>query len=314
VETLPYDRGTFLDELCRSFELTVQPKLIRSNTNLIYDCGDSILRLTPNSFRSADEVARELHWMEFVGSRTTGVVHIIGDDPVSTRQFSVGEESFTAARLERIDGKPVEQEQWNASHFEQLGQLTGLLHRIGQDYSPPENVALVEWDKIPEACLARQLPDDDRCLPRLNKAALEYMGAMPCATARYGPIHYDIHAGNYLLTPDGRLILFDFENSCRGHYINDIAVVLYYARLHRFTDDDADFAGTFLESYWTGYKTEYPVPHDEAHSIPWLLMNRGLMVYGYLRKIWPNELDDEQAAFANRVEDGIASDREELGI
>ncbi|MGB0582037.1 MAG: phosphotransferase enzyme family protein [Limisphaerales bacterium] len=173
---MKYDGGPFLDDLCRTLELVSSPKLIRSNTNLIYDCGDSILRLTPNSFRSEDEVRRELHWMAFVGGRTSDVVHLIGE---GTRQFVHRDESFTAAVLEKIEGKPVEKDQWNASHFEQLGRLTGMMHRIGQDYSPSTDVDLTHWNEIPEADLVKHLPDDDRELPHLSRLATEYLNAMP---------------------------------------------------------------------------------------------------------------------------------------
>ena len=309
-----YDSGPFLEDLRSTFELDCAPKLIRSNTNLIYDCGNLILRLTPNSFRSADEVRRELHWMAFVGSKTEDVVHLIGDGPADTQQFMRGEESFTVAKLEKIHGEPVAKEQWNSDHFERLGKLTGMMHRIGQEYAPSKDVALTEWDEIPEADLARHLPDDERELPRLNQAASSYLGQMPREAGSYGPIHYDIHAGNYLLTSDDRLVLFDFENSCRGHHINDIAVVLYYARLNPLSAGITNFASLFLEAFWRGYETEYAIPQEEVLNIPWLLLNRGLLVYAYVLKIWPGELDEEQSKIAGRIDDLIRHDRTKLNL
>lgn len=75
-----YGDGEFVAELGRSLGLSTSPRLIRSNTNLVYDCGDLILRLTPNSFRSAEEVERELHWLRFVASHTDDVVHLSEDE------------------------------------------------------------------------------------------------------------------------------------------------------------------------------------------------------------------------------------------
>lgn len=73
----------------------------------------------------------------------------------------------------------------------------------------------------------------------------------------------------YLLTEDGRMILLDFENSCRAHYINDIAVALYYARLHKFSNADKAFNDAHLAAFLKGYETEYAVPADELVHIPW---------------------------------------------
>ncbi len=222
-----YGKGPFLEHLTRVFALQSEPKLIRHNTNLIFDCGDQIIRLTPNAFRSADDVNRELHWMTFVGKHTDRVVRVLGPDATITRQVEFGGESFTATLLQKIEGQPIGKDAWNATHFEQVGQLTCLLHRLGQEYRPGPEVALLSWDRSPEACLAHDLPADERELPRLNQAVYEYMAAMPKPESHFGPIHYDIHPGNYLDTPTGQLALFDFENSCLGHYINDVAVALY---------------------------------------------------------------------------------------
>ena len=310
-----YGEGAFFIHLCEDLGLAGSPQLIRHNTNLIYDCGEFIVRLTPNSFRSREEVLRELHWMQFVGSRTPDVVSVIGESATDTRQFMFEGEHFTVTLLEKIIGKPITAEQWNASHFERLGALTGFLHKVGQEYRAPNDEAeLTEWDSTPEACLAHELPEDERALPDLNQRVFDHMAAMPRDPARYGPIHYDIHPGNYLITADNRLVLFDFENSCRGHYINDIAVVLYYSRIHKLSTVDEGFNRDFLEAFWKGYTTAYHVPEEDIEHIPWLLLNRSLIVLGYLYKIWPGEKTEEQEHYIARVDRSIEDARANLQL
>ena len=309
-----YGSGAFFESLCDCLGLHGRPELIRHNTNLIYDGGEFVVRLTPNSFRPREEVERELHWMKYVATRTPDVVQLYGDDRELTRQFEFDGEEFTVTMLEKIIGEPIGAESWNGAHFERLGRLTGFMHRIGQDYQAPAGFELTEWDATPDASLADHLPDDDRDLSGLSDLVLEHMAAMPRGLGSYGPIHYDIHSGNYLITPAGRMVLFDFENSCCGHYINDIAVVLYYARLHKLSELDDDFDARFLAAFWKGYAGEYPVPEDQVEHIPWLLLNRGLIVYGYVLKIWPGELDDEQRFYLGRIEESISRAREALAL
>ena len=309
-----YGNGPFLDHLSLSLDLPSPPRLIRWNTNLIYDCGESIIRLTPNAFRPRDDVLRELHWLRYVGRETRNVVRVLSVPDAPPAQLEFADEHFTVTFLEKIDGTPVSEGQWGPPHFERLGALAGFMHRIGRKYDPPEECDLHHWDRIPEACLAHGLPDDDRNLPDLNRRVFDHMAAMPRREESYGPIHYDIHAGNYLITGKGRIVLFDFENSCRGHHINDIAVALYYAGLHQFSEGSEEFNESFLSSFWNGYENEHAVPHDETDDIPWLLLNRSLIVYGYLLKIWPGARTDEQEAHVQRVERSIVIARSQLEI
>lgn len=313
-KALYYGQGPFFDHLCNAMDLPGEPDLIRNNTNLIYDCGEFILRLTPNAFRSREEVERELHWLRFVGSQTEDVVQVYDDHSAHAQQIDFDDEHFTATVLEKIIGEPVNEAQWNEPHFERIGQLTGFLHRIGEAYVAPSGRELTEWDHVPENCLSTHLPDDQRQLPQLSTQAFDYMTAMKRHDQSYGPIHYDIHAGNYLITADDRLVLFDFENSCRGHHINDIAVALYYAMLHQLTTEPDGFDETFMPAFWIGYQREREIPEREIEHIPWLLLNRALIVYGYLFKIWPDEQDETQQAFVQRVEDGIERLRAVLNI
>ncbi len=311
---MAYGDGPFFDALCRELALPDATKLIRSNTNLIYDCGPTVVRLTPDAFRPVEEVLKELHWLRFVQQHTGDVVQVVADDGAETERFTFDGELFTVTRFERIEGQPITREQWNDQHFEQVGELTGFLHRIAEDYKPEAPVDLSHWDEVPDTTLVQYLPDDDRGLTQLNQTVCDYMAAMPRPPKRYGPIHYDIHAGNYLMTSTGRMVLLDFENSCRGHYINDIAVACYYACLHEFSGDDKDFDKRFMIPFWRGYERRYTQPTDDLDSLPWLVLNRSLIVYGYLFKIWPNERTAEQEAFVERVEQSVERARAKLGL
>ena len=75
-----YGQGVFLELLGKFLNIDTELKLLRHNTNLIYDAGDLVVRLTPNSFRPRVDVIRELHWMLFLQKYTDNVVKVFGDD------------------------------------------------------------------------------------------------------------------------------------------------------------------------------------------------------------------------------------------
>ena len=142
----------------------------------------------------------------------------------------------------------------------------------------------------------------------------DHLAALPRHPGTYGPIHCDLHAGNYLLTADRRLVLFDFENSCRAHYLNDIAVTFYYARLHKLTSDRAGFQTPFFEAFWAGYAGEYAIPEAELAALPWFVLNRSLIVYGYVLKLWPEPRTEAQEEHFRRIERSVEAARGELGL
>ncbi|MEM8783424.1 MAG: phosphotransferase [Planctomycetota bacterium] len=309
-----YGRGEFLESLRAQLGLDSAPTLIRHNTNLIYDGGTYVIRLTPNSFRAADEVARELAWLGFVSRQTPAVVRLLDSFSPNPRQLEFHGEAFTVTVFEKVDGVPIPDEHWNEDHFQRLGALTGFLHRVSQRYVAPPGQELLAWDASPEASLSRNLPDDDRALPALVERTFEWLNRLPRAPETYGPIHYDIHQGNYLLAADGRIVLFDFENACLGHHLDDIAVAMFYARQHALSRNSANFDDTFLTAFWCGYKTQRPIPTQGLEQLPWFLLNRGLIVYAYLLKIWPSERNDAQRRYLELVEQGIAHERRVLGL
>ena len=309
-----YGEGEFAQRLSETLAIEEPPQLIRHYTNLIYDCGHFVIRLTPNSFRPRDGVIRELHWLLDVGSQSESIVQLFGDEPTNPRQFEFEAEHFTVTLFEKIDGEPINEAQWNSDHFQRLGRLTGWLHRTGMGYVAPSGWELLAWDDAPEESSADYLPDDHRQLARLNRKVAEHVGNLTNSPSSYGPIHFDIHQGNYLLTSDNRLVLFDFENSCLGHHINDIAMVLFYAKTSKLTDASEDFEEQFMKAFWSGYELEYPVPEEEIEQIQWFMLNRAILLCGYLRKIWPGELTEEQTQYVERVDNAVEGMRQRLSL
>jgi len=296
-----YGDGPFVHHLCESLKIGPTPKLIRYYTNLIYDCGDFVIRLTPNSFRPRKDVIRELHWLSYVASQTQDVVQVLDDDPTRLKQFEFESEEFTVTFLKKIDGCEIGAEQWNAGHFTRLGKLAGFMHRVGMSYRAPPGWELLDWDDAPESDFVKHIPNEDSHLVKLNQDVLKHIVDVPRYEDSFGPIHFDIHQGNYLLTKNDRLVLLDFENSCLGHHINDIAMVLFYAKINKITDQSESFVEQFLEVFWRGYEGEYTVPESEIKEIPWFMMCRAIGLFGYLHHIFPADRNEEQNQYVERV-------------
>lgn len=290
---------------------TAQARLIRSNTNLIYSCGNFIIRLTPASVRTKLQIESELAWLIYLGEKGSPVVRLLSGQEVIT--IEVEGHKFLGVIFARIKGRKVEAKDWNGNHFERLGQLSGQLHRLGQEYQWTGDYGYQHWNEIPEF---HNYPKLDEAFPwgiELHTAVVSKMMTLPAKAANYGLIHYDIHHGNYLLLEDGNLVLFDFELCCQSWYIHDVATVLYYACTHPQSQAFVNFQAHFLEHFWLGYRMEFPIPSVEEQAyVPIFLLYRDLMVYGYLLDIWGGKsLTKQQEQYLKRMKRSIA-DRKEI--
>lgn len=284
---------------------TAHATLIRSNTNLIYDCGTAIIRLTPATVRTRLDIASELAWLAYLREEGAPVVELISDSEPIT--LNIDAFTFWGVIFTKIQGRKVEAKDWNAAHFARLGQLTGLLHRLGRAYQWTKPFNYRPWDKIPEF---ENFPKLAQTIPggvELHQAVVAHIKNLPTNPSNYGLVHYDIHHGNYLLQADGSLVLFDFELCCQTWYVYDVAIVLYYAANHLENLAKVNFLNDFLENFWSGYTQEYQKPSKEERAfIPTFLLYRDLMVYSYVLDIWDRrKLTEQQRSYMEHMEQSI---------
>lgn len=295
-----------LETILKPFQINVQAaQLIRSNTNLVYDCGDRILRLTPATIRDQAEVQAEIAWLQFLERAGMSVVQVLGNGEIIS--VILEKETFWAVCFKKIHGTKVSVSAWNESHFERLGHLLGLLHKHGKDYSPPSHLSYRHWDEIPEFQSFKHFPQDERQLRVLHDEVVRQINTIPQHASNYGLIHYDVHHGNYLIVDEQEIVLFDFELCCQSWYIHDVAIVLYYACSHAGSKQYGSFPNFFLSHFWGAYEKHHAVSELEKEKIPLFLLYRDLMVHGYLLQIWGNKaLSLQEQAYKARVESSIA--------
>ena len=315
--SIKYDQVEILKTACLAFNIDYhKAKLIRYYSNLVYDCGDSILRLTHSKDNSEAGIIAELAFMQFLTKKGLPVVKVIlSKEGILTEKINLNNGYLTVACFEKIVGHKVNKEIWQGSHFEELGKLTGSLHKYGIEYQQKTVLAYKPWHEIAKSRIAEHLPQDERKLVGLHQQLVKKFHSYPMTTANYGLTHYDIHFGNYLFrNQDNQLILFDFEMLCYNWFVNDIAVVLYYA-LYLIRDRKSiDFQTHFLNHFWKGYESVFTIADSEKEKIPIFLLYRDLLVYSFLHKIWEGkELTRQDLQYKKKLEKSISTRRTIIG-
>ena len=114
-----------------------------------------------------------------------------------------------------------------------------------------------------------------------------YLRALPKTAESYGLIHQDAHAGNFFVH-EGQITLFDFADACYGYFINDIAMVLFYA----LTQAEAELKMTrlhlalhFFQQFWQGYRSaEFNLDPVWLKELPYFFKLREMDLYAVIER------------------------------
>src|SRR5690606_37759569 len=109
------------------------------------------------------------------------------------------------------------------------GRTLGQLHRLSTSYSPSKpEWTRGTWDAPQAINYDAWLKNFDAEVHAKFMENLATIRALPRNKQNYGLIHQDAHTGN-LFVNDGKITLFDFADCCQGYFVNDVAMVLFYA-------------------------------------------------------------------------------------
>lgn len=292
-------------------------RLIKGDSNLIYDCSDSILRISYSGIRTVSDVEAEIEWLRFLHRKGLSVVRLLPSLNGRLREVIEGRDGyFTAVLFEKIAGSKVEKTTWNITHFEKLGRLTGKLHNANSAYRKRQStVGLKHWHELVECGYVELLPDDERGLRQLNEGLMQQFQTYGTSPETYGRIHNDIHQENYLLTgPKNKIVLFDFEVACRSWYVYEISTALYYACLINRKRNDTDFERLFLSNFLIGYRTVRNLPPVDFEMVLLFMLYRDIFLLGYMVAMWQyRERPESVISYLKLIDQSITTRRNRLG-
>jgi len=306
-----------LKEICGKFGLPPEnASLIKEDSNLIYDCGESILRISHSAIRGREVILTELEWMQYLLSKEVSVVGIIPSQGGHLLESVEGASCyFTAVLFVKVIGSKISKPTWKEPLFIELGCLAGRIHRVSKHYPREKRQKFQHWDELIEFGYFSFLPEDDREFKQLYQRLVAEFNGYPRSEENYGLIHNDIHYGNYLLTGAGnKVVLFDFEVACRSWYMYEISTVLYYASQVKGQRNNPDFEQLFLASFSEGYRRERSLGPIDFEVILKFMLYRDLFLIGYVNSIWrQGVMTEPRLNLIDSMEASVAVRRQRLG-
>ena len=234
------------------------------------------LRINVNSNRTTENLNAEIFWISSIQS-------VKVPKPVLNREgsaVSYGWHEATSRRLASVlytwlEGEEPGDEPTEDQLFA-LGAAMAKLHLESTDLVLPHGCELTDYTDVfwgaPNLLTGpvSKLTADEQAkvadvLARVSSALVELRG-----DSRLQPIHADLHPWN-VMWHQGKLAVFDFDDSGLGFPIQDLMTSLYY--LDTPEQDAALLAG---------YASVAPVPEHTPEQRQLLMLQRRLLLLNYL--------------------------------
>lgn len=265
-------QDTHLALLAQPYGLTAGDlEFLRSSQNHVYlgrRGGEKIiLRVSKGRHRTQSDVEAELAWVDFLATRGVNVCK-----PVPTLNgeaclsLCLEGESYVVTCFEHAPGRKITPQDIAPPIYEKLGGVLAQMHTHTLDL-PADHVAQGRGHWRESRSLREDVAGSPGCLSSEFCASvvdlIDKLRALPTDPKNYGLIHADACLGNCFLDGE-KLWIFDFDNSEKGHLVQDFATILYdsiYCRvLNKFADAGLnDRMAPLWTGLWKGYSKAGPL-------------------------------------------------------
>lgn len=307
-------------EACKKYGIrTDELSFIGGFQNFVYeyqrDTKAYILRFTPSSLRTSEQVEGELEWILYLSDNGVAVSRPIYS--AQGRLFEIvhsGSSIFIVTSFEKAPGKRSNYPEClnDVNLFENCGRVTGQMHRLTKTFKPVNRRH--EWHQnyyLMNA--ANYIPPAQALVLESCKSLISSLMNLRQDKEAYVLIHGDINVGNFMVNHN-LITLFDFDECQYSWYVEDIAIQLYYM-VYVYGDDNIQErklqCQLFMEHFMKGYLQESHISDYWLKQIPSFLRLREIIVYtGMYRSFDMSNLNDWTKDFLSqskaRIENGIS--------
>lgn len=242
--------------------------------------GAFILRIGHSQRRTPDLIHGEVDWINYLAAGGATVARAIlsaSGNLVEAVDDGQGDQFLCTAFI-KAPGGEVRREQINERLFTNYGRLIGRMHALARHYLP-SNPAWKRpaWNDPSQMYVDKTLPVQYTLVHKKYQILKERLFALPKDAKSFGMIHQDAHPGNFFVDDDYTITLFDFDDCVYGHFIYDIAMVLFYTSM--WEKDPAEFTGRFMPVFLSGYRQENRLPAYWITELPYFLKLREMDLF-----------------------------------
>ncbi len=254
--------------------------------NVRRDGNEYILRIGHSSRRRADLIQGEAEFINHLRGGGLSVPQVLpSTNHLLVEKIEAQDGSwFLATLFEKAPGHPPTGGEWCAALYQSMGQFMGRLHTLSKDFQPSlpryQRFSIAEDFVAMEKAGRQYLPEEDQPVIQAYLDTVAAIQQLPQDRDSYGLCHIDFHGGNFFITDEGVITLFDFDDCQYAWFVYDIAMALFYAISNDCTGEtELKEAETFLAAFWSGYAAEHNLASFWLEHIPLFTRLREIDLY-----------------------------------
>ena len=244
-----------------------------------------ILRISHSIRRPGELIRAELDWIDYLHRGGVGVskpFRSVEGNWVESLEDGKGG-FFQTAAFEKARGEPHRGPEWPEELLWEYGNQIGRMHRLATNYRPSNPAwKRPNWNDPLHHQVQAFIPEGEVEIRQLFRDTVQQISQLPVEKNAYGLIHQDPHQGNFFVDGDGKITFFDFDDSSYSWFVEDIALVLFYAVMGQ--EDPSGFTEFFLKGFLPGYFAAYPLELKWFQEIPTFLKMRELDLYAVIHR------------------------------
>lgn len=259
--------------------------------------GRFILRIGHSERRSPELIHGEVDWINFLAEHGAPVARaILSAEGNLVEAIPDGHGSeFLCTAFVHATGGPISRAQTNDSVYRNYGRLLGRMHALAKTYQVSNPAwKRYDWDSSENNTAEKQIPASDTTILEKYRATLAHLRKLPRNTDGFGMIHQDAHPGNFFVDEQLNLTLFDFDDCVYGHFIYDIAMVLFYTS--NGEADPAAYTARFMPVFLEGYREENRLDPSWLAELPYFMKLREIDLFAAIRFSFGENPDDPWCA------------------
>lgn len=261
--------------------------------NVVYTCereGEEalILRISFLTDRTREELLGEVEYVRYLFEHGGSVANVISSRKGNLlEQITHQNHTYTLCLFQKAKGKLLVENHYQyredapiTEYYYNCGKELGKMHHLSKSYVPVHR-RYSFFDKYNARTIDQLIPDSLSLLKRKMGELITALEGLDRDQQSYGLIHFDYNDGNYSIDfANGQITVYDFDNSCYGWYLYDLADLWTHGVGWIQFEPDAGKREQFMQEYFAtaleGYRSETDISDAMLDLLP-LFINSTVM-------------------------------------